>query len=516
MITEFLAVAAVFIGGCATMRNLGLIGWGLAPLGFLAGICLQLGIGLLQVAMALPTSPVITLTLTVGLPVAWWIARWRRGHQAAVSAPLAVASLAGLAVAVVALRTENLAKWHNDSLAYLMAGRLIAEGEYRSTASTLLVTTRALGVPLLHAPANLDNGLYLRSVTPLLTAATLASVIWFLMRGARRGIGNARLATFAALAVLLLLTNNRFIFSFFYLNGHLLFAAMVLLIVASGWLLVVGDRAPNRALMVLQIMAIPALVITRPEGSIMGLLVLLPTWLSERIPRRHRSITMAVLGGTTVLYSGFQGWVFLDRDTELPPSVSGLFLLGIVVLLSIPVLWWTFVPRHAKQVLWLTEAGLWLALLALALRSPATLGSSVYATYVNVFRGAGGWGLSIVALAAALLVVCALRSFRVPYQAALRFPLTTFVPLVFLLAYLRGGAYRPGDSDSLNRMVMHVVPLAVLLLFLLLTNGDLPSPTPVDDVRGQARLREATSPAESLDEDVKPTPSLTGPSSGPG
>ena len=41
--------------------------------------------------------------------------------------------------------------------------------------------------------------------------------------------------------------------------------------------------------------------------------------------------------------------------------------------------------------------------------------------------------------------------------------MTTFAPVALLLAYFRDeGAYRVGQYDSLNRMFMQVVPLAVL------------------------------------------------------
>lgn len=501
MINELLVVAVIFVGGCAAMRVLGVSGWWLPGLGFLAGICLYLGIGFVQVATWLPTSPAITLVLTVGLPVGWWVLRWRRGGDVGVRVLPAVASMAGLFAAVVALRAANALKWHTDSLDYLIVARLLAEGHYRSTNTMLLVSTRQLGAPLLHAPANLDGELYLRSITPLLAVATIVTLVWFLRQGMRIGSGRLGFGLAAALLVLLMVTNDRVIHHAFYLNGHLLTGAVVLLAAASGWLLAVGGEQPRRALMGLQILAIPALVITRPEGALMGVLILLPTWLSPRVPRTHRSITMAVFGASTILSSVVQGWFYLDRSTAIPSSVTGPLLLGVLSLLAIPLLGWPLLTHRATTWLWLTEVGLWLALLALVAyhKGSGVMHRSIDATYGNLVVGEGGWGLLIV-LVSALLVLGFVLFEGPPHQILLRFPVTTFVPFVYLMAYLREGEYRAAYADSMNRMIMHIVPLAVLLLFILATVGDRAGP---------ARADSEAEPVESGDEPATtPTPAI--------
>jgi hypothetical protein len=471
MTAELLVVLLVFGGGCAVMRTAGVRGWGLPPLGFLAGVCLLVGVGFVQVTTGLPTTPYLTLAVVFAVPVGWWIVRWRQGRAAAVPVPLALGWVLAMGGAVAVFRAVNMFKWHPDSITYLMAGRLLAEGDYRSTASTELLTTRVLGVPLLHAPANLGGALYLRSITPLLTAATLLAVVWFLWQARRAGVGYLRFAPVAAFAGLLLLTNNRVFFSFFYLNGHLLVAACVLLVAASGWLLAAAsDPVPRRALMALQILAIPGIVSTRPEGFLIAALVLLPTVLSAHIPRRHRSVVLAAFGGTLLLFAALQVSIFLDRDTRVPVSVAGAALLGVAALAAIPLLGWTVIERRGGWLLAIAEAGIWLALVALAVRAPDTLWTSLHALYRNVFEGTGGYGLSIAALCG-LLLLAWLLSPSVPHQAHLRFPLTTFLPFGLVLAYLREGAYRAADADSMNRMIIHVVPLAVLFLFAFLTGS---------------------------------------------
>jgi hypothetical protein len=478
VINELLVLTVMLVAGCAVMRTTGVTGWGLPGLGLLAGILLWIAVGFLQVAAWVPAWPWITMVLTLGLSVGWWVWRWRQGADVGVRLVPALASLAGLWAAVAAFRGLNMVKWHTDSFVYLMVGRLLADGDYRSVNTIELVSTRVLGVPLLHAPANMAGEFYLRSITPLLAIATIATTAWFLRQGTRMGAGRLPAAVVTSLLVLLLLTNNRVIQNSFYINGHMLMGAVVMIIAASGWLLAASDRSPRQALMVLQILAIPALVIIRPEGPLMGILILLPTWLAPQISRTYRSITMAVFGGATVLLALVQGWFFVDRDVAMPSSVTGPLALGFATLLAIPLLRWKWLNRRTVLLLWVAEAGLWLATLAIAQanRGSGTLKSSIHATYVNLFHGAGAWGLSIVILSV-LLVLGYLCFRQAPHQILLRFPLTTFVPFVFLMAYLREGGYRIGLADSLNRMIMHEVPLAVLLLLVVLTVGDREEPT---------------------------------------
>jgi hypothetical protein len=471
MIVELLSVGALLAGGCATLRAGGLRGWAVLPLGFLAGICLFLAVGLVQVITPLPTTPVLTLAVTAGAPVGWWLTRLRRGADVAVPVGPALLVVASLAAAVALLRAANLVKWHTDSLRYLMAGKLLADGTYPTAMSTHDLIKRLIGVPLLHAPAHLGGEYYLPSVTALLAAATVAALVWFFREGMHGVLAAPHLATLTLLGVLLLVTGNRFVFSAFYVNGHLLTGALVMCVAGCGWLLAGTGRygadgadGGARALRWLQLLAVPALVVTRPEGPVFAGLALLPTLLSATIATRHRRAALAVLGAAVVGWNGFMVWLHNERGAEMPPSVGGMVLAGLLLFALIPILTTrpaTAALRHRTRMLWLAEAGLWLALAAFTVRRPDILRDSVDATIQNVVRGSGKWGLSLVALA--VLVLGAVLLARSPALTYLRFPVTTFLPVGFLLAYLREeGAYRVGYGDSLSRMFMQVVPVAVL------------------------------------------------------
>lgn len=492
MIVELLTVTALLVGGAALLRTTGLRGWALAPLGFLAGIGAYSAVGLAQVTLGLPTWPAVTLAVTVAVPVAWWSRRWWRGDQVRISPVGAGLAVAAVAAVVWAVREVHLVKWHTDSLTYLMAGSLLADNTYTDHASTHLLTKRLLGVPLLHAPAHLGGEWYLRSVTPLLALATVAALIWIFRHGVRGARSPRHAAWFAALGALLLVTNNRFVFSAFYLNGHLLVAALLILIAGCGWLLAREEPvAPPRALRALQLLAIPALVIARPETSVLAGLALLPTWLSGRIPVGHRALTMVVLAVANTLWQGYSVWLHVDRGAEVPLTTTGTLGLGVPLLLALPLLWWRRLPRVGRYLLWTAEAGLWLALLLLAARRPALLRASLAATAENLLGGEGKWGRSLVVLAGLVLVGIVFTTSR--GREFLRFPVTTFVPFALVLAYLRDEPYRVGYGDSLSRMFMHVVPLAVLFVMVSLASGRPRSPIPTAD-NWSARRPVAASP----------------------
>jgi hypothetical protein len=476
---ELISVMAVFLGGCALLRAAGLRGWALPALGLLAGVTLQVAIGVVQVVTPfVPTTPILTLALTAALPGAWWLWRLRQGRDVGVSLPLAGLSVAGVAGAVVLLRAVALVTYHSDTFTYLMASRLLADEAYKTGISTYLVTNRVLGMPLLHAPANLAGDYYLRSIATLLALATVAAVVWFIHVGVPRGLDGATRAVLIAAAVLLLVTNNRFVFNAFYLNGHLLQGALVLVVVGCGWLLATRAAKVPTAVMVLQVVAIPGLLVTRPEGPLVTALALLPTWVSD-LSDRYRALTMAVAGGYGGAWFGFQAWVYADRGADLPVSVLGPLALSLGLLVGAGLIATGRLPRIGPPVdrwaLWLAEAGLWLALFALAVREPGNLKQSVVGTERNILGGEGLWGLSLFILGLFVLAALVVRS---PRREMLRFPLTTFVPLSFLLAYLREGAYHAGYGDSLNRMWMHVLPLAVLFVVLSAASALRPRPEP--------------------------------------
>jgi len=96
---------------------------------------------------------------------------------------------------------------------------------------------------------------------------------------------------------------------------------------------------------------------------------------------------------------------------------------------------------------------------------------NVVSIYENFIVGQGAWGLSIVFLTMITLLVLIFIK-NSDNLTILRFSVTTFVPIMIISAYLRGGAYRIGPGDSFNRMFIQIVPIVILFIILSVALGE--------------------------------------------
>ena len=383
----------------------------------------------------------------------------RRGELVAPRSPgqgLALATTAAIGVvtllATAALPLVNVTA---DSFRYLTVARLLALDGDASGMSAFLLQSRSLVTGAVHGLAAADPS-YLRALGPLVAVSTAVS-LWLLTREMTARLGPGLGPWVAGGAAALLVTNHRFVFNAFYVNGHLLFAAWVLLLVAIAWRRVAGAVVLGDA--VLAVLLATGLTLLRPEGVLVATVVLLPVVLTPSVAPSWRQWVLVGVGAGTVLWHVGVLAPLTLRDGYSPPfAILGLGLLGLVLVVVAGGLGiadrfvgaWTLPMAHV---------GLWALVLVLAVRDPAILIDSAGATLRNVL-GDGAWGASLLVLAGVLVVAVLLR--RVEHEQVWLFPLLTFVPLSVLLAFLREGAYRVGPGDSLNRMLLHVLPLAVL------------------------------------------------------
>lgn len=491
---EALVLSAVLVSGALVLRTCGLRGWGLLPLGFLTGTFLIVVVGAILVVFALPTRPSVMLgVLAVSALAAGSISWFRRDRILGRDWVVIGVGLLALTGAVFAFRDANLVSYHIDSFRYLASSGLLAADAY-ALATPDLLTKRLLAAPVMHSLAWLHEEQYVRSFSPLLMLALLGSVAWIV----RQGYGQAR-GTFlqgrgAAVAIgiglLLLVTNNRMVWNSFYINDHLFFAAAFLPACSLGWLLARGrsDLAPG--MVAVAALGLAGLVVTRPEGFIAGAFALLPLFVQRSVPLWVRRVVLAAYGAAT---SSWYGYVALRSHSELGEihfHTVGPLIVGLLALATIPALRWI---RHAlehRNLLIALEVTLWLGLAAFAIRDSRILIRSLEATYLNVVAGEGSWGSSLVLLA--LLVVFVVLLNRDRTVVSLRFPLTAFVPTFFLIAYLQDSSYRVGHGDSLNRMLMQIVPLAVLYLLASLRSEEWRLDAPAGYEEAQAGVvREA-------------------------
>lgn len=467
MIIETLTILSMLAGGAALLRIAGLRGWGLPVLGASTGLALYISIGAVQVFTPISTSPVLTIALTAGIPILAWLWLFIRGNDVRIKLLPSLVVIAGVIGLIALLRPQRLTNWSYDSLRYIINGSLIASDNF-DQASMGLVPKRLIGVPLIHASGNLGGDYFLASITPLIAGIVVMLVAWLAWIFLSPRLSRWNTIGLIAAGLIFLITINRFIFHAFYLNGHMLVGLLLLAIVGCSWLLAIDAQVSKNVLLIVISLSIIALVVTRAEGFILVGLALLPMLLDKGTPTRFRSIPLAALGLSTIAWQVFVAFVYLEQDLEVPFSVTGLMLAGICVLTAIPVLRWAPVTRNGGILLRVAEAALWILLLLLILRRPEIFLESVGATISNVVLGAGSWGFSLMMLLALMVVVIFLR---VPGESRFRFPLTTFIPFAFLLAYLRDAAFRVGDGDSLNRLWIQLIPIAVLYLIVAIGVG---------------------------------------------
>jgi hypothetical protein len=422
------------------------------------GLALVSTVELVLLATGLPIAyPVVALLVAVVL-AATVAVRTRSLHS--TDARWA-AMLAGTIVVVVAITAAvPIVNVTADSFRYATVAGLLTMGGSAAGGSGFLFLSRSLALGTVHGLADPAVG-YLRAVGPIVAISTVVLVGDMVRAGVQSLHPSvARLAEVGA--VLALATNHWFLFHALYLNGHLLFAAWLLLIMMVTLDVVRDPDGEHRlALCATSVLAV-ALTVLRPEGALVVGLALAPVALDRAVPRRWRATLLAVTGIGVVLWHTAVLLPLFGDDTRSLVELLGMSALG-VALLGAPVL----LPvldrfRGRRPLVWL-HAALWGVVLLGAVRSPGIMRSSTIATIRNVTSD-GLWGVSFWMLAG--LIAAVLLTRQVPDQRVWVFPLVTFLPLSLVLGFVRGGGYRIGAGDSLNRMLVHVLPLAVVTVGL--------------------------------------------------
>lgn len=471
MTVEIVTILILLGTGSVLTRAGGFRGVAVPSLGFLVGVGIAQGALLLQVVLHLPTSPLLTWAL-VGVVGGGGLVWALRGAQSLRVSPWAAGGVLALVLAlVVFFRGARFFRWHTDSLEYLFQTRMLADGSYRTGAWNGFFEARPLGVPALHASAALQGEYYLRSITPILALAFMVAFSTLLARSLRdKGTPSRLVLILVGLGIGLLLSTNRFVYHFTYLNGHLLEAAMVLVVAVCLWRLAGGEAVAREGHILVIFAVIPPLILARVEGALVLALILVPALVSPALSPLLRRLFLGWSGAVAVLWYGFGLVNAFRQEFDLSPSILANFLLGAVAVL-IACVWRTprRLPPRPTLVRWV-EGGAWRVVMPiLVVIDPEVFLRNAYFTYQNQFGGSGLWGPSLVLIGALVVLAVALTSF--PGAPFLRLPVTTFVPMAFLLAAARGGGYREGMFDSLNRMWAQVLPLAVYFLIISVALG---------------------------------------------
>lgn len=472
---EPLAITLLYVAGAALLHALGLRDkWPLMALALPIGAAIYVAVGMLSAALPVfipPWAVLIASTVAVTASAA------HTGHGRVVLTVcsehlglwIAISSMGIFAVSLM-LGELNIGRFTPDSFQY-MALASIAEGpDGINTASSGLLERRGFAYPYLLALAFKGEKYNLISLGPLMAVSGLMSLGWFGWR-LQRAHQVSRLVSASGIAgsIGLVGTNNRFIFSAFYINGHMVFA--VWLGITVGVLLLTYSEqgaAERRALLIACVPVVFALSSLRPEAGLVLALVLLPV-LTQRERFVESGSLFVSLGIALLVWQGLMLGEVLSGGFRASLVVLGMSCLGVVsVGVGTCLLKWnvSLPPRFLVGV----HGSLWAAAAIVAYLEPHVVAESIKATAANIIY-AGQWGWSLMFLVPVVLVVFTTRRFQSMVFAT--FPLVSFVPLALILASVReGGAYRVGAGDSFNRMLIHFsIVVGITLAAALMSHG---------------------------------------------
>lgn len=456
------AVAAwLFVVGAAAIRLLRVaVGpRGHAILAYPTGVALYVTAAFLATVLDVtPPSVVAAALLTVGAAAA--LVAGRHAREAWLDTWALLVGSALVAALSVAFQWASMTRVTRDSLRYVEFGSLLQRGGLDSVPD-FLVLQRPLFVPLLYGPAHWFGELFLASALPLLGLSGALGLVWFANRSLREmGAPTwARIALPAAV-VGVLLTSSRFVYHMFYVNGHMAFAVAYLVLVVGIWR---HASHPEERWVPLAAIAALAIPLMRLESPMMLLLAFVPAITLHRLTARDRWVLVAPAALVTVLY----GLVVLaDRVDGFDTSAHGSVVIGAAMLALLAIGHLPLPTRILELLPTILVALLTLPLLAWAVRDPSALWGAIGPTLRNI-AGEGLWHATWIVIP--LLVAFLALTTRVRHQRMLLTPIIGFLPLMILLGVVRGGGYRLGNGDSGNRMLMHV--LLVALAYVVVAIG---------------------------------------------
>jgi len=477
------------LGGIAGIAGIGRFWrrWADTAVALLLGIAIVVLSTALLLALGLPTSlPIAAGTSLIG---ALALRRWRTmtspgdPGRGVGDLPRVAGLAALLGTLAFVLRHDGVIALTPDSITLLAHAELIATDRFPDAFATpKVISWRMLTDAALHALNGAGAGPVLL-LGPVMLIVTLGLTGGLATRIAARRLDGALPVAIGILAAALLASIERVLAAAIYVNSHLLIASVVLGMLWIGWDQPAPGSTDHGTSTAVGLVA-GLIALSRPEGALLAALVLLPMTFGRR-PRVDASawrwLAAATLLRQVVVLRATWSAAEAPDTTTLAMLVVGVLMWSVPWLLrSAPVL----SVRLAASGL----AGLWLVAVGVLVLDVERARPSLRATMTNVVE-AGGWSFTLLLLGS--LALLALLRHRDPEFTLLAVPWIGFVPLGLLLALLRDGTYRIGPGDSLNRMIVHLVPVLVLLVVLAAV-GPASDSTPTDAVasRPSARRRQ--------------------------
>lgn len=470
-----LALAAsgygILLGLCGRLP-VAALGWLAFPVG--AALHMFTSVGLFAFAGRVRPGAALAATASLGA-AGWAVAVWNKGIDRDRLVTFACAA-GGVALIAWFVWTVHLTRLTPDSLRYLLGTADIQLPNGAAEVHPLDLLKRQFGYQALHALSAFTGRGYLAAVSPIFGVAGLGFFSWLL---ATR-IGGARRQRWLIIgtAVAFLLSSNRLLYNFFYINGHLIVGVFMLIAVAGMWMAIV-DRQPQWALPAG--LALGATILMRPEAPLVAVLVLVPVAASTAGWTIRWAMTMPTLAAL-VLWYGMILWEHAPGggDLSLSSPVTGNMVALTLAIAGVLLAGLGVLPRLLRLGSTALVPLLAVALAAYTVIDPMKLWMAVDATFRNII----GYGLWMIAWPVALLLLAvALFVHRVPESRLWTTPIMGFAVLFFLLPYIRESPWRVGTGDSGNRILMHMILVVVAFVIIALAGDRSTEDEPVASLR---------------------------------
>ncbi|MDR2600765.1 MAG: hypothetical protein LBC73_10895 [Oscillospiraceae bacterium] len=495
MIVEMLFMILIFIGGYVFLYSLGIKGFAAMAMGIVVGLALQIVVGTLQIISPIPNNPYITISVFYVYPIIKAILI-RKKLKIVIRDEIksfcfyAVMMITFIIIVVFLLFEFGVwVKWHSDSLQYIFFSKMLYADAVESYHSWWFIY-RMLGVPIIFIPAQITGEYYLRSVFMLLGTSTVLSLMWFIKYSVSDFVSKKKTILLMLAGGLLLITVNRFVFHLFYINGHLLVAALALMIAACGSIVMSRKNENKNAYFILMALCLSAMIVTRPESFLIVAFMIIPFIAAkDTVTINQKKLILIIYGATVAMYYGYI--LYLDyRDYLLAASRGYNFnletptlyhvLIGLTVVVIGIVLKWLYkikiVAYIIRYMIYITEAALWIVLYYIDEKVPPRwmIHRSMTLVETIIFQRESqwqsSWGFSLL-LIIVLIIIILLFIKRKSESTMLRFSLTTFLPISLLGAFMAGGYFREGYGGSFERMLIQIVPLAIYFVIHSIGTG---------------------------------------------
>jgi hypothetical protein len=446
-------------------------------LGPILGVSGFVGVGSLMVILMGTVRPwwCVAVVAAGGLGVV--ILRFRKlvegGSLLATAGSLAITS----GVAALA-RLTHPTRMTVDSARYLLGADILLEPDAVERFRGADLLKRGLTTALGQTLGSLDGALYSEIVIPLVAVAGVLLLAALTRRICLHlGTTEVTAVVLGVLAAAFVFASNRGLFDVFYINSHGMVMTAMLVMVACSYLARVTAQ-PSWLLPVA--VAAPPMIVARAEGPLLVAITLLPMLVDTTIRLGHRLATILPTTVLSTLWYAVGIWELAlgERTDPTDPVTAGLIagvLLAVVTLVAVPA-----TERLVRWVPALALIGLAALLGIYALGDIDGLVETASATAANlVFEGA--WGFTWLALIP--LVVAAMVNGAFEHERFFVVPIVGFGLLFFLMPFLRQDPYRVGTGDSGNRVMAHILLVAVAFALTAVVGS---RPVPGRRVRGRA------------------------------